>query len=335
MATRFWRAALTVWLVNAVGPHGGPAKQPTPQRLLPEGPHALTQVIVGAPGMQGDPGPKGPRGPQGPDGRAVRGMPGPAGPVGPHGEDGPRGPRGKAGKQGPQGFAFDGRAQAESLIKIGEEMLRQVDNIREAHDSSSALVVDNIRRVEKYLKMDAEDIQKQHDRTMKIISQQLHEVALIRQAKGRQAEIEKIIHGKKQTLAQFMDMIDEASAEGNATNVSNDTNHTAPAPSQSNDSDLNLKFMLFLLAVGAVGVAVFLGYKHWRKMEEQRARGSKAFEDDQFLPGQDAQYAADQGYDYDPNAAAGYGYDYDPNAAEGYGAEAYGQDATYGQQGYG
>merc|ERR1719265_221346 len=93
------------------------------------------------PGLQGDAGDGGDPGPPGPPGIAVAGPAGPAGKAGPHGPDGPPGPLGIAGRRGPQGFAWDGKAQ----------------------DATSALVMDNIRRVEKSLEVSEEDIHAQQN----------------------------------------------------------------------------------------------------------------------------------------------------------------------------
>jgi len=203
------------------------------------------------------------------------------------------------------------------------EMLRQVDAIREAHDATSALVMDNIRRVEKYLKMDEEDIHAQQNRSLEVLSHQLLVNKLQREAKDKQAEIDRIISGKHHRLDTYFDMLDQAQADEAALNrdaeghllhdnASNASNVTTDSSREDGTGwgQVFARLLFFSVFLGLAAGAYFL-YKRDMEMRRLAAEEQKAAELDDGLVG-DAWYDGPQGAYYEseyPDAAQQAAYE--------------------------
>lgn len=268
-------------------------------------------------GLQGDAGDPGDRGPQGPDGIAVPGRRGDRGPRGLNGPLGRQGQPGPQGRVGPRGIAFDGKAEAEKLINVAKELLRQVDTIREAHDATSSLVMDNIRRVEKYLRMDESDIKRQQEQTMLLINQELMAVRLLRQAKSKQDEINAIIFGKHKRLDNYFEMIDQADADTAAmgyadvarapssANTTNTSNVTVGISSNGAEEGGGLRSAVaFLILPGFVFVGAVLYYYYKMGQDAKHQQEQKAEESGAGQSGGDYGSDADQpGYAAEEQAA--------------------------------
>lgn len=113
--------------------------------------HALGPGPHGPQGYAGPPGPGGPPGPPGERGGKLQGPPGEAGEqglIGPRGASGPKGLEGPPGSTGPM---WSGPEESEKLANLAEAMVHKVESIREIHDASSSMVMDNLDRLEHYL----------------------------------------------------------------------------------------------------------------------------------------------------------------------------------------
>lgn len=105
----------------------------------------------GAMGPQGLTGPAGPVGPKGPAGGVKRGPPGPIGNQGPHGPQGPQGPKGPTGPRGPTGPDFDSEKLGDEMIDKAKDLLRQVDTLNQQSDQAAAMLVEEMKEIEKQL----------------------------------------------------------------------------------------------------------------------------------------------------------------------------------------
>jgi len=148
------------------GPVGEPARIPafSPDWQAPSArlPLDLRQYrgppgSPGSRGPQGFPGPPGPPGPPGFNGTLVQGPVGVRGPKGVHGERGPPGPVGPPGAKGPEGVPWDGLAQGEEIIRLGEDLLRKVDTVVEGHDEAMEMILSQLRHLELQVGLENQD----------------------------------------------------------------------------------------------------------------------------------------------------------------------------------
>lgn len=139
----------------APGPPGpaGPAPSPIP------GPPGLLG-LPGNPGLQGDEGPAGPPGfPGGP-------VPGPAGPTGIPGHAGAQGDPGPAGEIGPLGLpgpAWEGSANADTMVKFAQNLLDKVKAVENIDDDRTEHLLKTVERTEKELGLDGSAIEAAED----------------------------------------------------------------------------------------------------------------------------------------------------------------------------
>lgn len=131
----------------------------------------------GPAGPQGYTGPPGPIGPKGPPGGVKRGPAGPPGNQGPHGPPGPKGPQGPRGPAGPD---FDSDKLGDEMIDKAKDLLRQVDTLNQQSDEAAAMLVEEMKEIEKQLGLEdkenwitAEELQ-QINGLAEDMSKQLH-----------------------------------------------------------------------------------------------------------------------------------------------------------------
>lgn len=148
------------------GPVGEPARIPAyspdwqaPSARLPLDLHKYHGPVgaVGSRGPQGFPGNRGPPGPPGFNGTLVQGPVGARGPKGVHGDKGPEGPQGPPGAKGPEGVPWDGLAQGEEIIRLGEDLLRKVDTVVEGHDEAMEMILTQLRNLELQVGLENQD----------------------------------------------------------------------------------------------------------------------------------------------------------------------------------
>ncbi|CAE7206413.1 Col6a4 [Symbiodinium pilosum] len=148
---------------------GGPPGEPTlltgmhdwlgPRLNLP----ADLRLYKGPPGPQGPTGPQGytgppgPQGPKGPPGSVHPGPPGPAGDPGPHGPQGERGPKGPPGPRGPAGPAYDGEKKGDEMIDMAKDLLRKVDTLNQQSDEAAAMLVEEMKELERQLGLEEKE----------------------------------------------------------------------------------------------------------------------------------------------------------------------------------
>jgi len=137
------------------GPAGPPGKAPSP---IP-GPPGIVG-LVGNPGLQGDQGAAGVIGfPGGP-------VPGPAGPVGipgHQGAEGDSGPVGELGQNGLPGPAWEGAANAETMITFARNLQDKVKAVENVDDDRTESLVKRVERTEKLLGIDGSELEAEED----------------------------------------------------------------------------------------------------------------------------------------------------------------------------
>eukprot|EP00439_Symbiodinium_sp_Y106_P068981 s2061_g11.t2 len=111
----------------------------------------------GPAGPQGFTGPAGPQGPKGPPGSVHPGPPGPSGDPGPHGPQGERGPKGPGGPRGPPGPDYDGEKKGDEMIDMAKDLLRKVDTLNQQSDEAAAMLVDEMKELEKQLGLEEKE----------------------------------------------------------------------------------------------------------------------------------------------------------------------------------
>lgn len=111
----------------------------------------------GPAGPQGFTGPAGPQGPKGPPGSVHPGPPGPAGDPGPHGPQGERGPKGPVGPRGPAGPDYDGEKKGDEMIDMAKDLLRKVDTLNQQSDEAAAMLVDEMKELERQLGLEEKE----------------------------------------------------------------------------------------------------------------------------------------------------------------------------------
>lgn len=140
---------------DPAGPAGPPGAAPSPA----PGPPGV-KGIPGNPGLQGDEGLPGPPGlPGGP-------VPGPAGPVGPQGHEGAVGDEGPAGGMGPGGLpgpAWEGKANADTMVSFGRSLLDKVKAIETIDDDRTSSTEARIAKTEKELGLDGSLVEASED----------------------------------------------------------------------------------------------------------------------------------------------------------------------------
>lgn len=140
---------------TGAGPPGPPGPAPSP---IP-GPPGLAG-LPGNPGLQGDQGEAGPPGfPGGP-------VPGPAGPVGIPGHQGAQGDPGPVGDIGPNGLpgpAWEGAANAETMIHFARNLVDKVKAVENVDDDRTESLLKKVQRTEKELGLDGSELEAEED----------------------------------------------------------------------------------------------------------------------------------------------------------------------------
>lgn len=108
-------------------------------------------------GSQGRAGFEGPPGLKGDPGGIHVGPRGPAGPPGVHGPTGPEGPLGPSGPSGMLGIPWDGEKQGEEMIAFAHEILHKVDTLNQQKDEAAAMLIDEMRELDKQLGLEDHD----------------------------------------------------------------------------------------------------------------------------------------------------------------------------------
>jgi len=141
------------------GPDAGPPGPPGPAPAPIPGPPGL-QGLFGNPGLQGDQGAAGPQGyPGGP-------MPGPAGPIGIPGHQGAQGDPGPVGERGQPGLpgpAWEGAANAETMIKFAKSLLDKVKAVESVDDDRTESLLKRVEKTESLLGIDGSELEAESD----------------------------------------------------------------------------------------------------------------------------------------------------------------------------
>eukprot|EP00930_Biecheleria_cincta_P047556 TRINITY_DN3298_c0_g1_i2.p1 TRINITY_DN3298_c0_g1~~TRINITY_DN3298_c0_g1_i2.p1 ORF type:complete len:392 (-),score=81.67 TRINITY_DN3298_c0_g1_i2:113-1186(-) len=111
----------------------------------------------GVHGAQGRAGPKGPPGLKGDPGGIHQGPRGPPGPPGIHGPTGPDGPVGPPGPAGMPGIPWDAEKHGEEMIAFAHEILHKVDTLNQQKDEAAAMLIDEMRELDKQLGLEDHD----------------------------------------------------------------------------------------------------------------------------------------------------------------------------------
>lgn len=165
---------------------------------------------IGAPGAQGK---SGPPGPPGKDGEALRGPFGLQGDPGIHGDKGPMGPLGEPGPPGTPGADWDTSKHASEMVDLSKELIRRVDNIREAHDYAASQMIDGIDHIAKELNIDEKTLKAYDSQLVQQIKTQESQESELRKTTDQQNTLEQKLKDKQVEAEKVSEKLAQARSQ--------------------------------------------------------------------------------------------------------------------------